>query len=195
MLARYNGQLKLKDWAFAIAKRSPMRVALWLAASRSLCTRCCETGRSSRRLRPINSPNRRPKPAPKRIRRPREGADDGADSVAGANRWPTAISTERRCIQLTQQCRTTHRECRHPKASTPEELPLFEPLGALCKKNKLMLSTIKFANVRAVSGTAASPCVRGRLPAVAEQTGACVATSWISFLKLETPIWRLMRPR
>ena len=26
-------------------------------------------------------------------RRPREVADDGADSVAWANRWPTAIST------------------------------------------------------------------------------------------------------
>jgi transposase len=33
MLTRYKGQLKLKDWAFAIAKRSTMRKArlLWLA--------------------------------------------------------------------------------------------------------------------------------------------------------------------
>ena len=27
MLTRYKGQLKLKDWAFAIAKRSTMRKA------------------------------------------------------------------------------------------------------------------------------------------------------------------------
>ena len=48
MLTRHKGQLKLKDWAFAIAKRSTMRKArLWLAASRSSCTRCSATGRSS----------------------------------------------------------------------------------------------------------------------------------------------------
>ena len=54
MLTRYKGQLKLKDWAFAIAKRSTMRkpVSLWLAAWRSSCTRCCGTEPSSRRLRP-----------------------------------------------------------------------------------------------------------------------------------------------
>ena len=68
MLTRYKGQLKLKDWAFAIAKRSTMRKAR-VALTRRLaisCTRCCETGRSSRRFRPINPPNGRPKPAPKR---------------------------------------------------------------------------------------------------------------------------------
>jgi hypothetical protein len=37
MLTRYKGQLKLKD------------ESLWLAASRSSCTRRCETGPSSRR--------------------------------------------------------------------------------------------------------------------------------------------------
>jgi hypothetical protein len=49
MLTRYKGQLKLKDWAFAIARRSTMRKAgsLWLDASESSCMRCCETGRSS----------------------------------------------------------------------------------------------------------------------------------------------------
>jgi transposase len=41
-LTRYKGQLALKDWAFAIAKRSTMRKAglLWLAAWRLSCTRC-----------------------------------------------------------------------------------------------------------------------------------------------------------
>ena len=49
MLTRYKGQLKLKDWAFAIAKRSTMRKArvAWLAASESSCTQCCATGPSS----------------------------------------------------------------------------------------------------------------------------------------------------
>ena len=68
MLTRYKGQLKLKDWAFAIAKRSTMRKRglLWLAASRSSCTRCCETEPSSCRLRPNRPRDRRPYPAPKR---------------------------------------------------------------------------------------------------------------------------------
>ena len=37
--------------------------------------------------------DRRPKSSSQEERRPREGADDGADCVAWANRWPTAIST------------------------------------------------------------------------------------------------------
>ena len=62
MLTRYKGQLKLKDWAFAIAQRE----SLWLVASRSLCTRCCETERSSRSPKPRKPRDRRPNPAPKR---------------------------------------------------------------------------------------------------------------------------------
>jgi transposase len=51
MLTRYKGQLKLKDWAFAMPndQRCAKRESLWLVASRSLCTRCCETERSSGR--------------------------------------------------------------------------------------------------------------------------------------------------
>jgi hypothetical protein len=51
MLTRYKRQLKLKDWAFAIAARSTCarRGLLWLVVSRSSCTRCRETGRSSHR--------------------------------------------------------------------------------------------------------------------------------------------------
>ena len=66
MLTRYKGQLKLKDWAFAIAKRSTMRKArlLWLAASRSSCTRCCETGQSSHRHKPRKSTRQEANRAP-----------------------------------------------------------------------------------------------------------------------------------
>ena len=95
MLTRYKGQLKLKDWAFAIAKRSTMRKAelLWLAASRSSCTRCCETEPSSPRPKPAQSTRQEAESSSQEERRPREGADDGADFVARANLWPTAIST------------------------------------------------------------------------------------------------------
>ena len=52
MLTRYNGQLKLKDWAFAIARRSTMRKAR--AASPSSCTPCCGTERRSSRHTPTD---------------------------------------------------------------------------------------------------------------------------------------------
>ena len=49
MLTRYKGQLKLKDWAFAIAKRSTMRKARVALARRLaiIMHAICETGRSS----------------------------------------------------------------------------------------------------------------------------------------------------
>ena len=54
MLTRYKGQLKLKDWAFAIARRSQAcarRASLWRVASPSSCTPCCRTERRSSRRR------------------------------------------------------------------------------------------------------------------------------------------------
>jgi hypothetical protein len=91
MLTRYKGQLKLKDWAFAIAKRSTMRKArgsLWRAGSQSSCTRCCETGPSSHRRSPAQIHETGGRIQLQEERRPREGADDGADSVARSQ--PTA---------------------------------------------------------------------------------------------------------
>jgi transposase len=123
MLTRYKGQLKLKDWAFAIAKRSTMRKreSLWRAASLSSCMRCCETERSSHRPKPTKQ---EAETSSQEERRPREGADDGEHCVAEASRWPTAISTEPRCTQLTpSSAKRARRERRHPKAATPKELP------------------------------------------------------------------------
>ena len=84
MLTRYKGQLKLKDWAFPIAKRSTMCKGelLWLAASQSSCMRCCETRQCSYWPKPGNLRDRTPNRAPKRSDALREGADDGADFVA-----------------------------------------------------------------------------------------------------------------
>jgi hypothetical protein len=53
MLTRYKGQLKLKDWAFAIARRSSMRKAR-IALARRLAIvmhACCATEPSSNRRR------------------------------------------------------------------------------------------------------------------------------------------------
>jgi hypothetical protein len=54
MLTRYKGQLKLKDWAFAIARRSTMRKAR-VALARRLAI-----------IMHAMLRDRRPKPAPKR---------------------------------------------------------------------------------------------------------------------------------
>ena len=59
MLTRYKGQLKLKDWAFAIAKIDDAQSAsCWRAASLSSCMRCCETERSSHRPKPTKTGSR-----------------------------------------------------------------------------------------------------------------------------------------
>jgi transposase len=96
MLTRYKGQLKLKTWAFAIARRSTMRKARVLAASRSSCTRCCATEPSShrlRRFRPISLPDRRPHRAPARSDARGREQTTAPILLHAANRWPTAIST------------------------------------------------------------------------------------------------------
>jgi hypothetical protein len=67
MLTRYKGQLKLKDWAFAIAKRSTMRKARVALARRLaiIMHAICETGRSSHPPKPVPR-DRRPNRAPAR---------------------------------------------------------------------------------------------------------------------------------
>jgi hypothetical protein len=82
MLTRYKGPLKLKDWALAIAKRSTLRKAR-IALARRLAIimhAMLRHGTDSNRNR--SAPTMRPKRAPRWERRPREGVDDGADSVA-----------------------------------------------------------------------------------------------------------------
>ena len=79
------GWVSLNCFALALGYRAPDPAPFaWLAGAS--CTRCCGTEPSShrlRRFRPISLPDRRPHPA--KERRPREGADDGADCVAAAN--------------------------------------------------------------------------------------------------------------
>ena len=87
MLTRYKGQLKLKDWAFAIARRSTMRKAR-IALARRLAiimhamlrdgTEFDRPGGLSLQAETGGQSSSR------KERRPREGADDGADCVAGA---------------------------------------------------------------------------------------------------------------
>ena len=102
MLTRYKGQLKLKDWAFAIARRSTMRKARVALARRLaiIMHAMLRDGTEFEFVKPA-SHETGGQSSSQAERRPREGADDGVDCVAGASRWPTAISTEPRCTQLT----------------------------------------------------------------------------------------------
>ena len=94
MLTRYKGQLKLKDWAFAIAKRSTMRKArVALARRLAIIMHAMLRDGTDIGLAPAQSTRQEAESSSQEERRPREGADDGEDSVAGANHWPTAIST------------------------------------------------------------------------------------------------------
>ncbi len=87
--------------------------------------RCCETERSSHRPKPTKQ---EAETSSQEERRPREGADDGVDCVAGAL-WPTAISTEPRCTQLTpSSAERARRERRHPKASKAKKSLALDPL-------------------------------------------------------------------
>ena len=131
MLTRYNGQLKLKDWAFAIARRSTMRKAQSRSGAPPRDHHARDAaGRNRVRvgLRPRKSTRQEAESSSHEERRPREGADDGVDFVARGQPWPTAISTEPPCTQLTpSSAERARRERRHPKASTAEEPPL-DPL-------------------------------------------------------------------
>jgi hypothetical protein len=84
MLTRYKGQLKLKDWAFAIARRSTMRKAR-IALARRLAIIMHAMLRNETEFAPAlghQSTRQETASSSRRERRPREGADDGADSVA-----------------------------------------------------------------------------------------------------------------
>jgi hypothetical protein len=101
VLTRYKGQLKLKDWAFAIDQPCARLGSLWSVASQSSCTRCSGTKPSSARLRAINPPDRRPHRAPARSDARGREQTTAPILLHAANQRPTAISTEPPCTQLT----------------------------------------------------------------------------------------------
>ena len=125
MLTRYKGQLKLKAFAYQRSpgdQRCAKRESLWRAARvimHAMLRDETEFGIGLSR----QSTRQEAESSSQEERRPREGADDGADFVAGQP-LATAISTEPRCTQLTpSRAKGARRERRHPTASTPEELP------------------------------------------------------------------------
>ena len=123
MLTRYKGQLKLKDWAFAIAQRSTMRKALspWLAAWRSSCTRCCGTkrvragsGHQSTRQETASSSQEE--------RRLREGQTTARILLHEANRSPTGFQPRRPAPRLPHQAPNERAERRRPQSVDTEKI-------------------------------------------------------------------------
>ena len=105
------------------AKRCSARAAFAITHA----TRCFEMGRSSsspKACKPIRATQRQEaETSSQEERRPREGADDGVDCVAGASFGRLAISTEPRCTRsLPHQVPNEHaenagtRKRRHPKS-------------------------------------------------------------------------------
>jgi hypothetical protein len=84
MLTRYKGQLKLKSWALAIAKRSTMRKARIALARRLAIVHAMlrYRHRVQAGLAEQHLAGQEVQTSSRAERRPREGADDGADSVA-----------------------------------------------------------------------------------------------------------------
>ena len=125
MLTRYKGQLKLKDWAFAIAKRSTMRKAR-IALARRLAIimhAMLRDGRVRIGLSPaIHETGGRiqlPRGAT-----PREGANDGANSVARSQ--PMAdCDFNRAALHPTYpiKCRTSTQRTQASQSVDSEEEP------------------------------------------------------------------------
>ena len=128
MLTRYKGQLKLKDWAFAIAKRSTMRKAR-VALARRLAIIMHAMLRDGTEfavgLSPANPRDRRPNPAPKRSDAP--GREQTTARIL--LQWPTngrlRFQPSRPAPSLPHQVPNEHaenagtRKRRHPKSFRP----------------------------------------------------------------------------
>ena len=84
MLTRYNGQLKLKEWAFAIARRSKHAQGAhrFGASSRNHHARDAPGRNRVRRSVGPGITETETASSSRKERRPREGADDGVDFVA-----------------------------------------------------------------------------------------------------------------
>jgi hypothetical protein len=157
MLARYKGQLKLKDWAFAIARRSTLRKAR-VALARRLSNHHARDVAERNRVRAglgHQSTRQETASSSRKERRSREGADDGADCVA--------------CGQPTTDCdfnqaalhpaypikrRRARREHTHPQASKPgKSLPSAPGLPQQASQRTQAL-------FRLFSGKSATLCIK-----------------------------------
>ena len=132
MLTRYKGQLKLKDWAFAIARRSTMRKARVALARRlaiimhAMLRDETEFGLALSR----QSTRQEAESSSQEERRSREGADDGADFVA-RGQPVTDCDFNRAALHSAYpiKCRTSTQRTQAPESvDTPKSLSPLDPL-------------------------------------------------------------------
>ena len=134
MLTRYKGQLKLKDWAFAIAKRSTMRKARVALARRLGDHHACDAARRDRvriGLSP-RSTRQEAESSSRKERRPREGADDGADFVArGQPMADCDFNLAALHPAYPIKCRTSAQRTQAPQSVDTRRASALDPLGYL----------------------------------------------------------------
>ena len=178
MLTRYKGQLKLKDWAFAIAKRSTMRKARKSLWARRLAiimhAERCETERSLRsglsRARPRD---RIMNPAPKRSdalgreqSRQRRNFQHAGQPMADCGfqtklalhpAYPIKCRTSTQRKQASPFCRTGGLECVQvrPAILNPSESVELQPMLLDCFERRI--EGLGFAQVDGIDCVHNSP--------------------------------------
>jgi hypothetical protein len=116
MLTRYKGQLKLKDWAFSIARRSSMRKAR-IAVARRLAIVMHAMLPDGTEFLDLPSMRQETASSSRKERRPREGADDGADFVGSGQSADCVFNLAALHPAYPIKRQRARRERRHPTAS------------------------------------------------------------------------------
>ena len=131
MLTRYKGQLKLKDWAFAIAKRSTMRKAR-VALARRLAIIMHAMLRDGTEFAVRLSPASHEtggQSSSQEERRPREGADNGANFVARGQPMADCDFNQAALHPAYPiKCRTSTQRTQAPESVDTRRAPALDPL-------------------------------------------------------------------
>ena len=131
MLTRYKGQLKLKDWAFAIAKRLTMRKARVALARRLAIIMYAMLWYEpeSRRLRPINPLEQETASSSQEKRRLREEQTTARILLHGPTVGRLRFQPSRPAPSLPHQAPNERGENTGTrKRRDPEETPALDPL-------------------------------------------------------------------
>ena len=130
MLTRYKGQLKLKDWAFAIAQRSTMRKARSRSGAPPWDHHACDAARRHRvRIGLSPATRQEAESSSQEERRPREGADDGVDFVARGQPM-TDCDFNRAALHPANpiKCRTSTQRTQAPESVDTRRASALDPL-------------------------------------------------------------------
>ena len=130
MLTRYKGSSNSRTGLSRSpsGQRCAKRESLWRAASGSSCMRCCETRQSSYWPKPAVT-RQEAESSSQEERRPREGADDGADFVARGQPM-TDCDFNRAALHPAYpiKCRTSTQRTQAPESVDTRKASALDPL-------------------------------------------------------------------